>query len=101
MHDIQIIISFYFFLIGLGLDNLETKILPSFHYDGSDNGNIKHTEADVDDLLETQELNYGDFFEDHPTHSDRALTKKLTIRSVERVRKCCIPKIFNTQIIFF
>ncbi|XP_074096524.1 uncharacterized protein LOC141525793 isoform X2 [Cotesia typhae] len=71
---------------GLGLDNLETKVLPSFHYDGSDNGNIKHTEADVDDLLETQELNYGDFFEDHPTYSDRALTKKLAIRSVERVQ---------------
>ncbi|GBP11413.1 hypothetical protein EVAR_92921_1 [Eumeta japonica] len=69
-------------------DDPKKLTLPSFNYKtGYETNNDHQTEQYQDDLLDTQVLDYGDYFDDppHPNYRKSVVTSKPVIWSVETV----------------
>lgn len=55
----------------------ETTPKHQFHYDsGNDSSKV---------VEETQDLDYGDFFENHPKHSTKPKSKNINVRKIEKI----------------
>ncbi|KAJ8968792.1 hypothetical protein NQ314_002100 [Rhamnusium bicolor] len=80
------IISFNYFVIDKELDDSDKVKLPSFEYDGGNDINPTEQLGDGD-FAETQELDYGNYFDDplHPSFKQSVVISKPVVSKIETV----------------